>query len=96
MKRNKIYDEFPKTTRRPKKGEVWLAFFPYYQRGGFEKLRPVLIKSVRGDEAIVQKITSKKKGKEITLNYNNKKSYLVNNFARIKLYKCYHRIKSKL
>ena len=90
-----IQDDFPRTKKRPKRKEIWLAYYPYYGKTNMEKLRPVLIHKVKDDEALVQMITSKKSSrtiKEIKLKGSKKPSYLRNSYATIKLYKCYRKI----
>ncbi|MER5882827.1 type II toxin-antitoxin system PemK/MazF family toxin [Streptomyces sp. NPDC001941] len=48
----------PRPERTPRPGEIWWAQVPYEDRAG-AKDRPCLVLSVRGDEVLVAKITSK-------------------------------------
>lgn len=49
----------PGPERRPRAGEIWWAEVPY-EDGPGAKDRPCLVLSVRGDSALVAKITSKR------------------------------------
>ncbi|MFF8912150.1 type II toxin-antitoxin system PemK/MazF family toxin [Streptomyces sp. NPDC015032] len=49
----------PEPERRPRPGEIWWAEVPY-EDGPGTKDRPCLVLSVRGDAALVVKITSKR------------------------------------
>lgn len=91
-------DKFMTTNRQLKKGDYWLAKFPYFEKGNFEKLRPVKILAVdeEANSYIVQKITSNpEKGKEIQIpskKKQHKKSYLTNYIAKITIDKFYHKL----
>ena len=95
----KYYDEFPKLSKNhplPKKGDIWLAKFPYNTKGNMEKLRPVLVSHEIDDEYIVRGFTTnKKRGEEINEKYKKyfpKTSYITKLYKRITLDKFYKRI----
>ena len=33
-----IQNDFPRTKKRPKKKEIWLAYYPYYGKTNIEKI----------------------------------------------------------
>jgi len=102
----KLNNSFPKVYANPKENEVWLALFPYETLGNMEKMRPVLIKEVKEDTVICQKIGTgdNGKGKKIkgTLNKNkhyyflNKPSYLKNSVCELPKYKLYGKIRNEI
>ena len=87
------YDKFPTTTRQPHIGDVWLAKFPYCEKGNMEKVRPVCIADINDDLVKVRMITTNaKKGIKIHNNKLKKDSYLTNNYANIPIDKLYRKI----
>lgn len=101
MKIDKKFQEFPKTTRLIEKGDIWLAYYPYREKGNMEKLRPVYVSEVNEDNIKVYMITTNKnRGIPLKVNLSNRKekrqSYLnFNNYSIIKKEKFYIKIKSK-
>ena len=98
---NKV-NEFPRFKKTPHENEVWLVLFPYEQLGNMEQLRPALIKEVKEDTIVVQRITTNKnKGKKIkgTLSTNrffNKPSYLNDKVVEVPIYKLYGKLKHRI
>lgn len=92
------YDKFPTTNVQPKKGDVWLAKFPYLTKGNIEKLRPVIITEIKEEEITARMITTnKKRGSELPKElkkYMREESYLTNSYAKIGYDKLYRRIVS--
>ena len=92
----KIYLEHTRTNKIPEINDVWLAYYPYMEKGNMEKARPVLIiEEKENGNYLVRKITSnKKKGILINDLKNYKKSYLTNDYAEISFEKMIRRLKS--
>lgn len=104
MKKNRknIYNFFPKQMKEPKKGDVWVAKFPFREKGCFEKVRPVLVIYVDEENEIYycrSFTTNKSKGTEVSeelKKYFNKTPYLTDNVMGLKIEKFYKRLyKSK-
>lgn len=91
-KKKTIYDVFPKTLKKPLPKETWLAYFPYEEKGNWEKLRPVYVSEINDEEYICQKITSNSKhGKR----FKETNSYITEDKAKITIDKFYRKIKVK-
>ena len=89
-KKKTIYDDFPKTLKKPLPKETWLAYFPYEEKGNWEKLRPVYVLEINNEEYICQKITSNSKhGKR----FKKTNSYITEEKAKITIDKFYRKIK---
>lgn len=96
IKKTKYYDSLPKTNKVPKKGDLWLAKFPYEVSGNMEKLRPVLISQVLEDTIICRKITTNhKRGKKIEgylEKYFKRPSYITKSYSKLSKDKFYKRL----
>lgn len=99
MKRKKVNRErpFPGLTKTPEVGDIWIALYPYREKGNYEKARPVLIKEINDDYIVIQKITTRS-DKNIKINNDKKlfkqQSYLSKDTAKISPYKLIRRIQS--
>lgn len=95
---DKVYKDFPVTNKIPKKGDYWMAYFPFQELGNFGKLRPIYIEEINEkNETIIARMitTNSKRGIKIEdKKHFVKDSYLTNNKAIITYDKLYRRIKS--
>lgn len=106
ISRNKIYQQFPRTNKSINAGEIWLAYYPYREIGGVEKLRPVYVKETKKNGILVYKLTTNKdKGTFVDIKLGsknrfkkfNKKSYIdFHSLTLINEEKFYSKLKSNI